>query len=321
MKRKDLEKHLTKCNLRPYRCEFCGLKDTYKAITGQDSFHGFLLEFGAPWVDNPYGGHQAKCPEAPLICPNKCGSNVIRRKHMEIHRSQCPQEPVECLFTEAGCKQKLKRCQLNTHLTSCQQEHLSLVMKDYRETKRELHEVKGTLATAVQLLRQGTEADKEMVDYVVACSMRLEKVNNLVKILMPKFSEYRRSGKVWHSPPFYYREGYKMCLAVYANGVGKGAGTHVSVALLLFKGDKKHQPVEKCCKYSSHHTDIGVILPSAKLFHICQYQPLSQYSEEIKELSCKETFCTHKYIASKLVNDRLTFNITYVDDCDLHVSL
>ena len=32
---------------------------------------------------------------------------------------------------------------------------------------------------------------------------------------MPKFSEYRRSGKVWHSPPFYYRGGYKMCLKEY----------------------------------------------------------------------------------------------------------
>jgi hypothetical protein len=50
-----------------------------------------------------------------------------------------------------------------------------------------------------------------------------------MEIIMPSFSlsSYRRSGKVWYSPPFYYGEGYKMCLAVHANGVGAGAGTHV----------------------------------------------------------------------------------------------
>ena len=35
IKRKDLHVHLTElCYHRPYQCEFCGLKDTYEAITG-----------------------------------------------------------------------------------------------------------------------------------------------------------------------------------------------------------------------------------------------------------------------------------------------
>ena len=42
-------------------------------------------------------------------------------------------------------------------------------------TKRELHEVKGILfsAPAIHLLKQGTEADKQMVDKVISCSLRL----------------------------------------------------------------------------------------------------------------------------------------------------
>ena len=228
------------------------------------------------------GGHQARCPEAPLTCPNECGSNSIKRKDMKSHRSQCPQEPVECPFAEAGCEEKLTRCQFEDHMSSDQQQHLLLVMKDHHETKRmlckankelsqtmkefsetkkelsetkqelsetkevvsnakcwlstvdkEVLEVKGSLTTAVQLLRQGKEEDKETVDFVIACSSRLTNVGDSVEVVMPKFTAYRRSGKVWHSPPFYYREGYKMCLDVYANGVGEGAGTHVSVAILL----------------------------------------------------------------------------------------
>ena len=58
---------------------------------------------------------------------------------------------------------------------------------------------------------------------------------------MTNFSLYKQTGKVWCSPPFYYGEGYKLCLAVYANGKGAGAGTHVSVELLLMKGEHDHK--------------------------------------------------------------------------------
>ena len=56
-------------------------------------------------------------------------------------------------------------------------------------------------------------------------------------------------------------------------------------------------------------------------FNVCQYQPLSQYSEVVdsRELTSVEMFCTHRYIVSKLVNDCLTFNIVYSDECDLKV--
>ena len=58
-----------------------------------------------------------------------------------------------------------------------------------------------------------------------------------------------------------------------------------------------------------------------KPFNVCQYQPLSLYSEAVKELSHDEKFCTHKYVVSKLVNDCLTFNIKYYDECDLLISM
>jgi hypothetical protein len=275
-------------------------------------------------LGKPYTGHQAECLEAPLSCPNGCGSSKIKRKDMKDHLSQCPQEPVECPFAEAGCKEKLKRCQLNAHVTSSMQEHVSLMMKDYRDTKRKLLEVTGSLATAVQLLRQGTKADKEMVDFVIACSVRLEKIKDLVKVSMPKFSEYRRSGKVWYSPPFYYGEGYKMCLAVHANGVGEGAGTHVSVTLSLLKGEHdsaQHQSGPRECSPVCKGYARRKRFEGSRWLKVCQYQPLSQYSEAVKELSHDEKFCTHEYIVSKLVNDCLTFNIEYCDVCHLQISV
>ena len=57
-------------------------------------------------------------------------------------------------------------------------------------------------------------------------------------IVMIEFSEYKRKDTVWHSPPFYsHVGGFKMRLAVYANGYGTGAGTHMSVYVHLLKGE------------------------------------------------------------------------------------
>jgi len=70
-----------------------------------------------------------------------------------------------------------------------------------------------------------------------AKQITLKKNHDEVTFCMNDYSLYKHTGKVWHSPPFYYENGYiKLCLAVYANGKGAGAGTHVSVELLQMKG-------------------------------------------------------------------------------------
>ena len=56
--------------------------------------------------------------------------------------------------------------------------------------------------------------------------------------IMTNFSHHKDSGKRWYSLPFYsHIGGYKMCLAVGANGWGDGTGTHVSAANHLMRGE------------------------------------------------------------------------------------
>ena len=57
---------------------------------------------------------------------------------MDSHRSECPQEPVQCPFAEVGCKEDLRRCHLEGHMTSSVQQHLLLVMNDYKKVKERL---------------------------------------------------------------------------------------------------------------------------------------------------------------------------------------
>ena len=59
---------------------------------------------------------------------------------------------------------------------------------------------------------------------------------------MPQFSLHKSDVDKWFSQPFYSQPGgYKLCLCVYANGVGSGKGTHITVAVHLMKGENDHQ--------------------------------------------------------------------------------
>ena len=238
MRRRDLANHLLRfCYLRPYQCEFCGQQDTYEAITGDGS--GVSIRQS----EDDYFGHQAKCPEAPLTCPNKCGMKKIKRKDMDRHRSQCPQEPVECPFAEAGCKVDVHRQQLEDHISTSLQQHVLLLMTDREQLKREWKEMKTELNEVKAKLSQAETSLHEAETRLAFCEAfnnqanKLKKPGDSMKVTMSGFSKYRRSGKVWHSPPFYYEGGYKMSLAVHANGVEEGAGTHMSVGVLHFRGE------------------------------------------------------------------------------------
>ena len=59
-----------------------------------------------------------------------------------------------------------------------------------------------------------------------------------VTIKMVAFDELKKTAIMWHSRPFYTgMGGYKMCLAVVANGIVTGRGTHVSVFTCLMRGE------------------------------------------------------------------------------------
>ena len=321
LKREDMPDHLNQyCYLRPYWCEFCGLKDTFEAITG---WGVAIPEFD----DNGFAGHQAKCPEMPLTCPNKCGMKDIKRKDMEDHRSQCPQEPVECPFAEAGCKVDIHRQQLQDHITTSLQQHLMLIMTDHAQMKREWMEMKTELNDAkAKLGKAEAERDEikvkllETEDRLAFCeamsnpASKLKDYGDSITFRMSGFSEYRHSGKVWHSPPFYYGGGYVMCLAVYANGVGEGAGTHVSVAMLSLKGKyddqlewplrchRKHKNKKRCNKYWYFH---------------CLIDEYPAANQRVR-IGCQETFCTLNDL--HMVNDCLMFDIEN-RDCSLRVAI
>ncbi len=75
----------------------------------------------------------------------------------------------------------------------------------------------------------------------------LQQIGQPITFQMINYSEFKRSGKVWYSSPFYVADGYKMCVAINAAGTGLGQGTCISASLCLMRGefdDELPWPVE-----------------------------------------------------------------------------
>ena len=275
MKRKELKAHLERqCPLRKIQCQYCRYEDTYQTITSK---------------------HYGECPHYPLPCPNMCGTTGIRRADMDNHRSRCELEPVECPFREAGCKVNVVRKEFDSHMSGNQQNHLLVLLGAYQETKRELvksrrerDESQAKLHnTSLKLLE--TRKEMEEGKSKPAKQMTLRGVGDEVTFCMNDYSLYKHTGKVWHSPPFYYKDGYKLCLAVYANGKGAGAGTHVSVELLRMKGEHDD-------KLTWNRPSSGLLwhLPHWQHNHNISIQMMAQSKEahsQEKDFSLDSHFC------------------------------
>ena len=109
-----------------------------------------------------------------------------------------------------------------------------------------------------------------------------------------------------------------MCLAVYANGVGRGAGTHVSVSLVLLRGcydDQLKWPVP-CEQRLFRYYDVD----GCAFFYFCA--PIQRAElNELKEITRCDQFCPLNSKALKLVNDCLTFKVTMFEERALSVRI
>lgn len=101
----QLETHQAKeCPEREYSCPHCNFKDTYSFVTN---------------------AHLPVCSSKPVICPNKCGV-AGERDDMENHlEDACPLHYLECLFSQAGCKQKFRRDGKEDHMKENIGSHLA----------------------------------------------------------------------------------------------------------------------------------------------------------------------------------------------------
>ncbi|XP_064399369.1 TNF receptor-associated factor 4-like isoform X3 [Halichondria panicea] len=205
MMRKNVNFHiLTKCPNRPYLCTKCRNVMEFRNVKSHELNECPKRQYTCPHCneagvyDERTTTHLEVCPRVEIKC-RKCSLQISRCDKSD-HPLFCLNEPVRCTYYNIGCAEKPLRKDVTKHEMNAQL-HLSLATKEVLRLNK------------IQLRKD-------------ALTFRMRKFEqNLEK-------------KRFYSPPFHTSgAGYKMCILVYANGLGDGEGTHVTVAAHLMKGD------------------------------------------------------------------------------------
>ena len=105
----------SECPQRPFQCQYCGEEGTFLSITKD---------------------HYEECRKYPVTCPNECSSNTMPRHVLSAHiNHQCPLEPVDCVFSWAGCNDKPLRKDVHVHTADTK--HMTLLAIACGQLKKE----------------------------------------------------------------------------------------------------------------------------------------------------------------------------------------
>ena len=183
VERRMEEQHGSTCPKRPYSCEYCSYKDTYKVVTVE---------------------HWPVCEKHPVDCPNRCDQKIIR-SDLETHlKSACPLAEIECEFRYAGCNATLLRQSNDQHMTEHTQAHLSLLSAQLQQVLSIL----ATKETELKTLRQEVHQLKELASTDKASAYQESGV-----FVLQNLKRYKDVH--WCSPPFLSRpRGYKMAFKI-----------------------------------------------------------------------------------------------------------
>lgn len=222
----SLEAHLeTECFERQYTCPYCSYQDTYKKVSEE---------------------HADVCPYFPIRCPNFCGV-TCEREILGSHMLICPLESVECEFAFSGCKEKFMRDGQESHSEKYQKQHFSMLVKEVSVLKKRIEEKDEEIRSLKEsFLNVKQKQVKELQQKIKAVETTLlEKLTGSqgptfrypFYFTLTNFEGQRTSiHHKWFSDSHRtHPGGYKFQVVVHPNGVGEGAGTHVSLSLRPLK--------------------------------------------------------------------------------------
>ena len=155
------------------------------------------------------GEHDKVCKKKMVTCPNgQCGIQVKRGKIGEHIQTDCAYGIVPCKYKPVGCEVVKARMDMTQHEEEDIKSHLDLAMNE--------------------------------LAYIKEKSITL-RFGESIGLKVSGFSRLKKGNECFYSDPFYSIEGYKIRLAIDANGCGEGEGTHLSVSIELLDGKRENE--------------------------------------------------------------------------------
>ena len=195
--------------------------------------------------------HLSKCGYVEVICMNNCKQFVLQHNLSNHLQNQCPMREYQCpkckekgkyqtITTDhlkvclehritcpnPGCGVRYKRKNTLPHISTCQRKKIKC---DYSKIGCAHESCRDEMAEHIS---ESTE------HHLKLAMQQLATQTCPTVIKMDKFQIHKDTSATWYSPPFYsHPRGYKMCLKVYANGIGDDEDTYVSVYLYMMRGE------------------------------------------------------------------------------------
>ena len=190
------------CEYRQFKCEHCDYQSTYLVVTTK---------------------HFDQCPKYPVPCPNKCSKQTYPHGQLDIHLASCPEQEVDCTFSEMGCKEKLKRRLLQQHLEASMLQHQMVMCQAYhslQQDKEKLEEQVACLTKDLADMIRKTDwplylARMSQITTLHPIAPIVFKVPfKLGKQLLKSDPFFQSFAPTYYSPPFYsHPNGYKLKLS------------------------------------------------------------------------------------------------------------
>ena len=214
--RRDITKHLQQdCPNRDHVCEHCGEEGTHHNITEI---------------------HDPQCHKKVISCTNVACSRSIPREDLKRHLEKCGHTVIACKYNEIGCEVEMERRNMASHEQD-QTFHLQFaldavaVIPGVFDTFGE--ELTAALTKGVEELGSDLESALESIFEESAHTL---KKNEPLTFAVCEYHQKKENDEKC-GPSFYTSPGgYHMSIEVYANGLGNGKGSHVSVYFELLKG-------------------------------------------------------------------------------------
>ena len=248
----------------------------------------------------------------------------------------CPLTTINCEYHREGCTKRLLRQNMAEHLEEDGGTHMSLLGRHSRQQAHEIDILKSMVVnlennqSEMAQLRSRVSALEETLKKMKTPPARSTIPVGPYVLTMNNFNRYKESDKIWYSPPVYtHQNGYKICLAVHANGHEQYIGTHVTVCVRFMKGkydDKLHWPFhgkiyfrlidqQNQIEHKSDFTNYDYRLQGVRGRRVTATVPTVQGTDIAEQgFSSQLDFIDHRDLEPKyLVNDTLLFQVYKVE--------
>jgi len=143
-----------------------------------------------------------QCAKSPVPCPSNCARSIPREKISNHTTNDCPLSLISCPYEQIGCKRKVQRREMKSHLESDVKPHLDLAC-----VKLETRTFIWKIEHFSEVLRQAKAGEKNRIESIPFYTDRTESY------------------------------GYKLRVWIYPNDDRGKVNTHLSVYIVVMEGE------------------------------------------------------------------------------------